>query len=91
MPRTARLAPGGYVFHVLNRGNGRATIFDDDGDYAAFERVLFETLELERRRGRPFGAETWQARAAELLGLLASLRPRGRPRKATGPTQPKAI
>ena len=45
MPRTARLAPGGYVFHVLNRGNGRATIFDDDGDYAAFERVLFETLE----------------------------------------------
>ena len=238
MPRTARLAPGGYVFHVLNRGNGRATVFDDDGDYAAFERVLFETLELERRRGRPspgllayclmpnhwhlvlrpaedgqlgrvmqrltvthvrrwhehrhstggghlyqgtyksvpvqddphllcvnryvernalraglvgraqdwrwcslwrrecggpgaaavlaewpverpadwlalvnepqtpaeeaavrlsvrrgrpFGSETWQARAAELLGLLASLRPRGRPRKATGPTQPKAI
>ncbi len=79
MPRTARLAPGGYVFHVLNRGNGRATIFDDDGDYAAFERVLFEALELERRRGRP------------TPGMLASLRPRGRPRKATGPTQPKAI
>ena len=46
MPRTARVAPGGYVFHVLNRGNRRCQIFDDDGDYAAFERVLAETLAL---------------------------------------------
>jgi REP element-mobilizing transposase RayT len=46
MPRTARRAPGGYVYHVLNRGNGRAPVFDDDGDYAAFERVLAGTLEL---------------------------------------------
>ena len=44
MPRTARVAPGGYVFHVLNRGNGRMRLFDDDGDYAAFERVLGEVL-----------------------------------------------
>src|SRR5436189_624304 len=44
MPRTARIAPGGYVFHVLNRGNRRERVFDDDGDYAAFERVLAETL-----------------------------------------------
>src|SRR5215211_2140173 len=46
MPRTARVAPGGYVFHVLNRGNRRGQIFDDDGDFAAFERVLAETLVL---------------------------------------------
>ena len=44
MPRTARRAPGGYVYHVLNRGNGRAPVFEDDGDYAAFERVLAGTL-----------------------------------------------
>lgn len=31
---------------MLNRGNGRATIFGDAGDYAAFERVLAETLGL---------------------------------------------
>ena len=35
---------GGYVYHVLNRGNGRMTIFDDEDDYAAFERVLAETM-----------------------------------------------
>jgi putative transposase len=45
MPRTARVAPGGYVFHVLNRGNNRQTIFEADGDYLAFLRVLAETLE----------------------------------------------
>jgi putative transposase len=33
---------GGYVYHVLNRAVGRATIFDKSGDYAAFEKVLRE-------------------------------------------------
>lgn len=45
MPRAARVAPGGYVFHVLNRGNERRTIFEADGDYLAFLRVLSETAE----------------------------------------------
>ena len=40
-----RVAPGGMVFHVLNRGNGGAAIFDQDGDYDAFERVMGEALE----------------------------------------------
>jgi putative transposase len=44
MPRTARIAPGGVVFHVLNRGNARNRIFDDDGDYLAFLRVLSAAL-----------------------------------------------
>ena len=43
MPRTARHAPGGMIFHVLNRGNARDHIFDKDADYAAFEKVLAET------------------------------------------------
>lgn len=46
MPRTSRVAPGGMVFHVLNRGVRRMRIFADDNDYAAFERVLSETLTL---------------------------------------------
>lgn len=33
---------GGVVYHVLNRGNGKAQIFDADGDYFAFEKVLGE-------------------------------------------------
>jgi putative transposase len=32
------------VFHCLNRGNDRRELFDDVGDYAAFERVLEATL-----------------------------------------------
>src|SRR6185437_7919197 len=46
MPRSARIAPGGMVFHCLNRGNDRRQIFDDAGDFAAFERVLQVTLEI---------------------------------------------
>ena len=46
MPRTARTAPGGVVFHVLNRGNGGSPIFDSPDDYAAFLRALAETLAL---------------------------------------------
>ena len=43
MPRPTRAAPGGLVYHVLNRANGRRKIFERDGDYLAFERVLAET------------------------------------------------
>ena len=42
MPRTARAAVGGMIYHVLNRGNGRQRIFFKDGDYAAFLKVLAE-------------------------------------------------
>lgn len=45
MPRAPRIQPGGYVFHVLNRGNARRTIFAKPGDYAAFERIMAEAGE----------------------------------------------
>src|SRR5947208_2640824 len=38
MPRLKRVARGGVIYHVLNRANGRTTLFHDDDDYAAFER-----------------------------------------------------
>ncbi len=40
MPRIARNAPGGLVYHVLNRANGRLRLFKKDEDYLAFEQVL---------------------------------------------------
>jgi putative transposase len=43
MPRTARIAPGGTVFHVLNRGVARMQLFEKPADYQAFEDVLLET------------------------------------------------
>ena len=42
MPRTARVAPGGMVFHVLNRGVARMQLFEKPADYQAFEGVLRE-------------------------------------------------
>ncbi len=34
----------GNVFYVLNQANARARIFAKEADYAAFERVMMETL-----------------------------------------------
>ncbi len=45
MPRTARAAIGGMIYHVLNRGNNRATIFRKEGDFAAFAKLLVEGKE----------------------------------------------
>lgn len=42
MPRTARASAGGYCYHVLNRGNGRATVFQKAQDYEAFLTVISE-------------------------------------------------
>ena len=42
MPRRARSILGGYVYHVLNRANGRLRLFRKDADFAAFERVIAE-------------------------------------------------
>ena len=50
MPRQARHAPGGVIYHVLNRAAGRNTLFEDDADYAAFIRVLSQTLETTPMR-----------------------------------------
>ena len=43
MPRTRRAAPGGYVYHVLNRGVGRMRLFTGARDYEAFLEILGET------------------------------------------------
>src|SRR4051794_39439752 len=42
MPRTARVAPAGLAYHVLNRAAGRARILRREADFDAFERVLIE-------------------------------------------------
>jgi len=45
MPRAKRVTPGGYVYHVLNRGVGRMTIFNKPEDYQAFTQVLMEVCD----------------------------------------------
>jgi putative transposase len=46
MPRTVRVAPAGVTFHVLNRTDARARIFEKDLDYEAFRRIIGETAKL---------------------------------------------
>ena len=50
MPRAARVAPGGMIYHVLNRGNDRRTIFGNEDDYAAFLRLFGQTQEAAPMR-----------------------------------------
>jgi putative transposase len=42
MPRAARKAPGGQVYHVLNRSVGKMHLFGKDTDFEAFQRVMIE-------------------------------------------------
>ncbi len=45
MGRPLRPTSADVVYQVLNRANVRRTLFEDDGDYAAFERVLAQACE----------------------------------------------
>ena len=44
MPRRKRERKAGLVFHVVNRAAKRAVLFDDDGDYGAFEQLMVEAI-----------------------------------------------
>jgi putative transposase len=45
MGRSKRDSRGGFVYHVLNRANARMTIFEKEGDYAAFEEIIEDAVE----------------------------------------------
>ncbi len=50
MGRPKRADHGGLVSHVLNRANARLRIFEKEGDYEAFIRVLEEAMEQTETR-----------------------------------------
>jgi len=65
------------VFHVLNRGVGRMQIFDHDRDYAAFRRVIEETLRVASIRicaycwmPNHWHFVLWPERDGELSGFM---------------------
>ena len=71
MARRPRTALGGLAYHVMNRVSGRQDLFEDAGDYEAFERVLAEAREREEMRSKVVlaglpGKKT--GRAAEIAG-----------------------
>ena len=40
MLRIARVAPKGYVYHVLTRGNNRQDVFKEEGDFEKYVGML---------------------------------------------------
>ena len=40
MPRTARIAPNEYVYHILTRGTDRQNVFKDRKDYKKYLEIL---------------------------------------------------
>jgi putative transposase len=80
MPRTARIAPGGLIYHVLNRGVGRQALFDDPADFDAFLRVLADVLAAEPVRvlgfcvmGNHWHLVLWPRRDGELARFMQRL------------------
>ena len=76
MPRHPRAAPGGFVYHALNRAVARLPLFPKDGDYDAFERVLAEALEEHPTRllayclmPNPWHLVLWPQRDDELTAF----------------------
>ncbi|HLG28586.1 MAG TPA: transposase, partial [Candidatus Brocadiales bacterium] len=45
MPRTARVAPSGHVYHVLTRGNNRKDVFEDEEDFRKYIDLLLRYKE----------------------------------------------
>ena len=45
MPGTARASVGGVCHHVINRGNARAQVFHNGGDYRAFVDLVTAACE----------------------------------------------
>lgn len=50
MPRTARIDIGDEIYHVINRANGRAQIFNTPNDYRLFEELMEEAKALTDMR-----------------------------------------
>ncbi|MFT5036688.1 MAG: putative transposase [Candidatus Azotimanducaceae bacterium] len=50
MPRQARVSVADVVYHVINRANGRETIFNIDKEYQHFESLLQEAKDLTDMR-----------------------------------------
>ena len=89
MPRIPRAQQAGFVYHVINRGNGRATIFHKAQDYQAFLSILALAKarhpvvcflsDAQSLSSKTFGEPDWQTTIAGLFGLESTMRPRGRP------------
>ena len=83
MPRTARYAPEGMIFHVLNRGVGRMRLLLKDADFissSALRRAERLAGQCGRARGRvamvePLASGLWNGRRSALAWQIAIASP----------------
>ena len=77
---------GGYVYHVLNRANGRLRIFKNWSQLVGRKLAVADRDRISNsiRRGTPRGDPYWVTRAATKVNLQSTIQPRGRPEKSTG-------
>jgi hypothetical protein len=71
MPRIPRGQQAGFVYHVINRGNGRATIFHKTQDY--FGLRLFQTFQepaLSLSKGSIAALTNYESRSNRSTALL---------------------
>jgi putative transposase len=45
MPRISRGLTDGFIYHILNRGNGKQPVFHKDADYEAFLSLIGDAME----------------------------------------------
>jgi hypothetical protein len=81
VPRPGRNTVGGGVYHVINRGDGRANVFRKAAAQLARIREALN-------RGSPLRENAWREKMPKKLGLDATIHPRGRPRKDPRNTPP---
>ena len=61
------MAPVGLVYHVLNRSVGKE----------------LDRVRVSIERGQPYGGDDWVNQTVKELSLEHTVRPEGRPRKAS--------
>jgi hypothetical protein len=73
MARAIREAPGGMIFHVINRGVGRRGIFEKDEDYTAFAIVRRQDPERRENEMREIALDRFSVPAIR-CGLREQMR-----------------
>lgn len=48
MPRPPRAYEAGGLYHALTHANMRATIFHKEGDFTAYEKILYEAIQMHK-------------------------------------------
>ena len=75
-----RTQPENFI-HALRRDRNSSGLHPPPVPAPSYMSLILEALRRSVSRGRPYGSEVWVQDIVQRLGLQATIRPRGRPRK----------